>query len=60
MVKYIVSWEVDDGCGYAFGKQKDYWICEGLRYARIVAKQVQSKFPNASKITISKYGQVMI
>ena len=52
MVKYIVSWEADNA--------KDYWICEGLRYARIVAKQVQSKFPNASKITISKYGQVMI
>ena len=60
MVKYIVSWEVDDGWGDALGNQKDYWICEGLRYARIVAKQVQSKFPNASKITISKFGQIII
>ena len=60
MTKYIVSWEVDDVWGDALGNKKDYYICDSLRFARVTAKKVQLMVPSVSKLTISKYGQIML
>ena len=60
MTKYIVSWARDDEWCEHLKNQKDYYICDGLRFARVAAQQVQSKFPSVSKLTISKYGQIML